>query len=128
MKSKVYSLIAANVAALVYPVLSGLATIFHLGVVDGRHYIAVPPGLELPEQPAALDLKEEDISHGEIRETLKKVSGDYRVMTEAIQARIRSRYSVSDELQAIRTGDAEYQAFVESVLQEFAPQKAMLGF
>ncbi len=128
MKSKVFSLIAANAAALVYPVMTGLATILHLGVVDGRHFIAVPVGLELPEQPASLDLREEDISSGPLREALKKTSVDYRVMTDAIQARIRERYSVGDELQAIRTGDEAYQAFVEGVLREFAPQKAHLGF
>jgi len=127
-KSFIFSMDAQHKGSLVYPSLTGTQTIYHLGEVDGRHYIAVPEGVNLGLQPAVLDIRSEELVSGPVRDALKKTCLEYRTINDKIKAAIRSRYSVEDELQALREGDEAYQQFVKTVISSFAAEKALLGF
>lgn len=93
----------------------------HLGDVAGRRYLSLPDGMAVPVA-AGLRVHSERLEDG-VRRALIAV----REIDRACQIRIRERYSVEDELSALRTGDAEVLAYVAQCVDEARAAKAALG-
>lgn len=97
----------------------------HLGEAEGRHYLSVPEDFTIPpHQPAGADYRvhAEPLS-AEIRKSLLSI----REIDRACVEKIRSRYSIDDELGALRTGESEVQAYIEHCVAEARVAKAALG-
>lgn len=106
--------------------LPTLAVMFptDLGAVDGRRYLSVPDDFDIPDQDAEAEL----VLHTEplpsdIRSRLLKV----REIDNACVARIRDRYSVDDELGALRTGDQIVLDYITACVSEAKAAKTALG-
>ncbi|MBC7908322.1 MAG: hypothetical protein H7Y60_16465 [Rhodospirillaceae bacterium] len=97
----------------------------HLGEAEGRHYLSVPEDFTIPDhQPTEVDYRvhAEPLSPG-VRKSLTSVREIDRTCVE----KIRSRYSVDDELGAVRTGDPVVLGYVEQCVAEARVAKAALG-
>lgn len=111
--------------------------------IDGWHYVSVPDGLELPDQPPEIQWQPV-VLDTVLRERIKGSSRACLLIAEGTQQRIRARYSGEDELYFARIGTGhalgayqfepgeheallEYGAYVESVRQWARAQRAGLG-
>ncbi len=74
-----------------------------LCTLDGITYISVPDSVTLPEQPPELTITETTMTP-ELREQIKAASPHCALIAERIEARIRSKYSLSDEQYFARIG------------------------
>ncbi len=74
-----------------------------LCTIDGITYISVPESVTLPDQPAELTITETTITP-ELREQIKAASPHCALIAERMEARIRSKYSLSDEQYFARIG------------------------
>lgn len=90
-----------------------------LGSVDGVRYFSVEEGLSLP---ALADAEIVTLSP-EVRDQLPLVKD----IDRQTQERIRARYSLEDELKALRTGDTTVGQFIEECVAEGRSKKAALG-
>jgi len=85
-----------------------------LGELYGWHYVSVPEAALLPEQPTEIDWQIVTLD-AELRASLLATCRPLQLIAEAVVERIRSRYSLDDELflNRIATGVAnglyEYQ-------------------
>lgn len=76
-----------------------------LATIDGITYVSVPDGVALPEQPKQLEITPVALTDG-LREAIRAASPHCRLIDERTEAKIRARYSVSDELRFARIGNA----------------------
>ena len=114
-----------------------------LCTLDGVTYVSVPDSVTLPDQPAELTITETTITP-ELREQIKAASPHCALIAERMEARIRSKYSLSDEqffsrigvgvaLGAYTFGVGEQDAFlafgayVEAARQWGRDERAKLG-
>ena len=67
-----------------------------LCTLEGVTYVSVPDSVTLPDQPAELTITEATITP-ELREQIKAASPHCALIAERMEARIRSKYSLSDE-------------------------------
>lgn len=74
-----------------------------LCTLDGVTYVAIPAGVTLPEQPPEITIEPVDMTP-ELREQIKAASTHCALIAERMEARIRSRYSLSDEAYFARIG------------------------
>lgn len=74
-----------------------------LCTLDGVTYVAVPAGVTLPEQPPEITIEPVDVTP-ELREQIKAASPHCALIAERMEARIRSKYSLSDEAYFARIG------------------------
>ena len=74
-----------------------------LCTLDDVTYVAVPDSVTLPDQPAELTITEATITP-ELRDAIKAESPHCRLITERMEMRIRSKYSLSDEQYFARIG------------------------
>ena len=74
-----------------------------LCTLEGVTYVAVPAGVTLPEQPPEITVLPVDMTP-ELREQIKAASSHCAVIAERMEARIRSKYSLSDEAYFARIG------------------------
>lgn len=74
-----------------------------LCTLDGVTYVAIPAGVTLPEQPPEITVLPVDITP-ELREQIKTASPHCALIAERMEARIRSKYSLSDEAYFARIG------------------------
>lgn len=70
---------------------------------DGYTYVAVPDGVALPDQPAEITVEPVTLTP-ELREQIKAASPHCALIAERMEARIRSKYSLSDEQYFARIG------------------------
>lgn len=70
---------------------------------DGYTYAAVPDGVALPDQPAEITVEPVTLTP-ELREQIKAASPHCALIAERMEARIRSKYSLSDEQYFARIG------------------------
>lgn len=106
-------------------------------------YVAVPAGVELPEQPAEIDPQLVQLTP-ELREQIKASSPHAQLIAQRMIDKIRSKYSVDDELFMARMAGGistglyeptpaeiqevtEYGAYVESVRTWGRAERAKLG-
>ncbi len=114
-----------------------------LCTLEGVTYVAVPDSVTLPDQPAELTITEATITP-ELREQIKAASPHCALIAERMEARIRSKYSLSDEAYFARIGVGAalgvytfepgeqdemlaFGAWVESVRQWGRDERAKLG-
>ena len=69
----------------------------------GVTYVSVPDSVTLPDQPAELTITEATITP-ELRDAIKAESPHCRLITERMEMRISSKYSLSDEQYFARIG------------------------
>ncbi len=74
-----------------------------LCTLDDVTYVAVPDSVALPDQPAELTITEATITP-ELRDAIKAESPHCRLITERMEMRISSKYSLSDEQYFARIG------------------------
>jgi hypothetical protein len=74
-----------------------------LCTLEGVTYVAVPAGVTLPEQPPEITVLPVDMTP-ELREQIKSASPHCALIAERMEARIRSKYSLSDEAYFARIG------------------------
>ena len=67
-----------------------------LCTLEGVTYVSVPDSVTLPDQPAELTITEATITP-ELRDQIKAASPHCRLITERMEMRILSKYSLSDE-------------------------------
>ncbi len=110
---------------------------------DGYTYVAVPDGVTLPEQPAQITVEPVTLTPL-LREQIKAASPHCELIAKQMQDKIRSNYSLEDEMCFARIGvgaanglyepdSSEFQAmtvfgeFVEAVRQWGRAERAKLG-
>lgn len=110
---------------------------------DGYTYVAVPDGVTLPEQPTQITVEPVTLTPL-LREQIKTASAHCELIAQRMQDKIRSNYSLEDEMYFARIGvgaanglyhpdGSEFQAmtvfgeFVESVRQWGRGERAKLG-
>mgnify|MGYP003421246683 FL=1 len=74
-----------------------------LCTLEGVTYVSVPDSVTLPDQPAELTITEATITP-ELRDAIKAASPHCRLITERMEMRISSKYSLSDEQYFARIG------------------------
>jgi len=74
-----------------------------LCTLEGVTYVSVPDSVTLPDQPAELTITEATITP-ELRDQIKAASPHCRLITERMEMRISSKYSLSDEQYFARIG------------------------
>ena len=74
-----------------------------LCTLEGVTYVSVPDSVTLPDQPAELTITEATITP-ELRDQIKAESPHCRLITERMEMRISSKYSLSDEQYFARIG------------------------
>ena len=114
-----------------------------LCTLDGVTYVSVPDSVTLPDQPAELTITEATIT-SELRDAIKAESPHCRLITERMEMRISSKYSLSDEQYFARIGVGAAQgaytfapgeqdellafgAYVEAARQWGRDERAKLG-
>lgn len=115
-----------------------------LCTIAGVTYLAVPDELlPLPEQPEGIDLQPVELTP-ELKERIRAASPHLQLIARRIIDKIRSRYSIDDELFMARMAGgistglyepteselaevAEYGAFVEGVRAWGRAERAKLG-
>lgn len=117
-----------------------------LCTIDGVTYVALPEGESLPEsQPEQIAESIAEVTiNDELREAIKAASPHCKLIAKRMEAKIRERYSLEDELYFARisvgalTGQYTYEAgeaetvaafgeFVEECRQWGRDQRAALG-
>lgn len=74
-----------------------------LCTLEGVTYVSVPDSVTLPDQPAELTITEATITP-ELRDQIKAASPHCRLITERMEMRISSKYSLSEEQYFARIG------------------------
>ena len=74
-----------------------------LCTLEGVTYVSVPDSVTLPDQPTELTITEATITP-ELRDAIKAESPHCRLITERMEMRISSKYSLSDEQYFARIG------------------------
>ena len=74
-----------------------------LAELDGWHYVFVPDGVTLPEQPPEIQWQAVTLTDA-LKEQIKTASRPCQLISEAMQQRIRAAYSVEDEAYFARIG------------------------
>lgn len=97
----------------------------HLGEVDGRHYLSVPDEFDIP--PAQAEDTGYVIHDKPLDPEIVKRLMAVREINTACVAAIRARYSVDDELGAIRTGDKAVTDFIAECVAAAKAKKVALG-
>ena len=95
-----------TVIQMVLPDSMGVDDALHcteLCTLDGVTYVAVPADVTLPEQPPEITVLPVDMTP-EMREQIKSASPHCALIAERMEARIRSKYSLSDEAYFARIG------------------------
>lgn len=114
-----------------------------LCTLDAVTYLAVPAGVELPEQPPEIELELVELTP-ELRDRIKAASPHAQLIAQRMIDKIRAKYSIDDELFMARMAGGistglyeptpaeiqevtEYGAYVESVRTWGRAERAKLG-
>jgi len=114
-----------------------------LCTIGGVTYLSVPEGYVVPTQPTSINFSAVTLTD-ELRELIKANSRAVKLITEDVQNRIRSKYSIEDEQYFSRigvgvalgaytflAGEQEallaFGAYVEECRQHGKTQRAELG-
>lgn len=111
----------------VYPDTCGEQYIADLGIFDGKRYLALSEGVVFAKQAKGISVKKADLSNADLLKYIKTESLPARQIDEETQRKIRERYSLEEELKALRTKDEEYEAYVAEVVANGRARKEVLG-
>ncbi|MHA1540015.1 MAG: hypothetical protein ACTSXQ_06040 [Alphaproteobacteria bacterium] len=123
MSNEIYRYNAALSPA--FPETSGDERIIDLGIIEGDRYLSATDQIIFPEAFEALDLTTEEGSV--LKEKIRSKSPVCLTIDAEIVRKIRKKYTLNDELKALRIGNAEYNSFVEEIVAEGKQQKDDLG-
>jgi hypothetical protein len=73
---------------------------------DGLTYVSVPDNLTIPDQPKEIECKEVVLTN-ELRGKIEKASPYIQLMKQRTIDAIREKYSIEDELKALRCKDKD---------------------
>ncbi len=79
------------------------------------------------QNPMNLDVEEVQLTE-ELRSKLKEISPHYQLINQRVVDKIRSKYSINDEFQALRTGDEAFDEYVAECVEWGKSEKAKIGF
>lgn len=98
-----------------------------LGVSGARRFLSMPEDVfaQVPAQDPSIDFR---LASADEIAAAKVSSARVQMINDGVVAKIRSKYTVDAEFQALRTQDAEYLSFVEAAVAEGKEAKASLGF
>lgn len=98
--------------------------VLDLGIIDGARYYAVSPGIATPEYGTDMPVPLEPATAKRIwRQSPHCKMLQAALMTDVI----RARYSVEEEMQAIREEDEEYQDIIARCNEQLAAARTELG-
>ena len=103
-----------------------------LCTIDGTTYISVPESLKLPEQPEQIFLEAVTLT-AEVQEKLKRASTHIGLINQRVQEKIRTQYSLEDELQILRRRNEDvvkfsgYDVFIKECCIWGDDEKTKLG-
>lgn len=103
-----------------------------LATIDGVTYVAVPDGINLPEQAPQISKSIKEVTlNQELRNAIAAQSTHVALIRDRVVGMIRASYSVDDELKLLRTAPSAefeaYNAYVEDCRAWGREQKALLG-
>lgn len=101
----------------------GTEPVLHVGDAGEWRYYSMPGNVDYTVDPV-LEMQAVDVVAE--RSVIKSLYA-YKEINEGVQKVIRERYSVEDELKALRTADAEYVAFIDGAIAEGTAKKQALG-
>ncbi|MDP6120244.1 MAG: hypothetical protein QF830_04135 [Rhodospirillales bacterium] len=101
----------------------------YLCAIDGVHYCSIADGFKLPRQKKIVNLRgpltfKKD---ADVFKRIRKQADPCKEIDAHVSRAIRERYSLNDELQALREDDQDYKAFVEGLVNAARSEKAALG-
>ena len=101
-----------------------------LATVDGVSYVHVPDSVTMPDQPIEIGWRQ--VSPDEaLMKAIRAASPNARVINAGVVAKIRSRYSLDDEIKLLRTRPSaefdEWNMFVEECRAWGDAEKAKIG-
>lgn len=101
-----------------------------LATVEGITYVAIPDGIELPEQPPEIDVEVVILEDHE-KKLISAISPLVKLINDEVKNNIAEKYSIADEIKLLRTQPSEafdeYNTFVESCRAIGKSKKALLG-
>lgn len=101
-----------------------------LATVEGITYVAIPDGIELPEQPPEIDVEVVILDDHE-KKLICAISPLVKIINDEVKNNIAEKYSIADEIKLLRTQPSEafdeYNTFVESCRAIGKSKKALLG-
>lgn len=111
----------------VYPNTAGDQIIVDLGVYDGKQYLALSDDVSFAKQARGHTVKDADLANEGLQKYLKSESPPARQIDIETQEKIRAKYSLENELKALRTKDTEYETYVAEAVAEGRSKKEALG-
>lgn len=88
---------------LVEPSYDTEARITELCTIAGETYVSVPDGITLPQQPDEITVEAVELTE-ELAAAIKSASAHTGLINDRVVARIRERYSITDEIKMLRIG------------------------
>lgn len=115
-----------------YNLLDTTDRITELCTIDGETWVSIPDSIMLPEQPEIITHTLEKVTlTEELLLKIKAVSPHIRLINNRVVERIRSSYSIDDEIKMIRLApsaeSAAYNDFVEECRAWGRAEKKKLG-
>lgn len=101
-----------------------------LATVEGTTYVAIPDGVDLPEQPPEITVEAVVLEDLE-KKLICSISPLVRVINDEVKNSIAEKYSLADEIKLLRTQPSaafdEYNVFAEACRQVGKNKKKALG-
>ncbi|MDO9585956.1 MAG: hypothetical protein Q7I93_05690 [Syntrophales bacterium] len=98
-----------------YNLLDSEERITELCTVEGETFVSVPDSMALPPQPEQIVVKAVELT-AELDAAIRTASPHIALINERVVDRIRSRYSVNDEIKMLRIGPSpETEAYNDYV-------------
>lgn len=117
-----------------YNLLSSEDHITELCTIEETTYVSIPNNITLPEQSDKIKstLKEIDLSNNlDLKEQIKTISSHINLINDRVVEKIRTKFSINDEIKILRAGTPEesnlYNAFVEECVLWGRIEKEKLG-
>jgi hypothetical protein len=108
--------------------------ITELCTIDGLTYISIPDSVKTSKQPKNVEeTLEEVVLSDEVKDKIKKASPHIQLIYQRVRDKIAEKYSVTDELKALRERDKdvikfnEYNSYVEECCAWGNAKKVKLG-
>lgn len=92
-----------------------------LCTLDGTTYVALPDGAKLPDQPKQIAASVKPVAMtAPLKEAIKAASPHCQLISERMQAKIRAKYPLEDELAYARIGIGAAHKLYAPTQEEFA--------
>lgn len=99
--------------------IAGESGAIELATIDDKVYVYAPDGASLPEQPQAINFTEITVSD-ELLAQIKAASRQAQLISEEMIAKIRSKYTIDDEMYFARVGVGAANGLYQPTASELA--------